>query len=248
VIASFGPNNVFTFDLARHNIVATISEEVAGDRAFWDRTLLPIAVGVLGPALGVVPVHCACLVIDNAGLLIAGESGAGKSTLSVALAQSGFDFISDDWTYLSLNGRKLIAHGLSIPAKLLPDAIQHFPLLAQYTLSPALNQELAYELPAQNVGAQVLSSCEPRWFLFLERVAAEQCRLDPISVDEARHYIDTSVERLPSELQEMCDRRSSIIAHVPRLSCWKLRYGGPPAVAVRGLQGFRMMQRQEILA
>ena len=75
-------------------------------KPFWDRILLPIALGVLGPALGVVPVHSACLAIDGAGLLIAGASGAGKSTLSVALAQEGFDFISDDWTYLSLNHGK----------------------------------------------------------------------------------------------------------------------------------------------
>src|ERR1700735_3683392 len=46
VIASFGPGNVFVFDIARRNIIATISEEVADDALFWERLLLPIAIGV----------------------------------------------------------------------------------------------------------------------------------------------------------------------------------------------------------
>src|ERR1700678_1370999 len=87
VIASFGEANIFVFDLLRRNVSAIISEKVVGDSKFWDRILLPISVGILGSAVGVVPVHSACLQIDGAGILIAGPSGAGKSTLSVALAQ-----------------------------------------------------------------------------------------------------------------------------------------------------------------
>ena len=130
-------------------------EEVAADHGFWDHILLPITMGVLGPAVGVVPVDAACLTFDGEGMLIAGDSGAGKSTLSVALAQNGFGYISDDWSYLAMHSGQITAHGMSVPAKLLPDAMKHFPALARYSLAPALNGELAYELSPNELGAQV---------------------------------------------------------------------------------------------
>lgn len=248
VIASFGAANVFVFDLARRKVLATVTEEVAGDQLFWGRLLLPIAMGVLGAAVGVVPVHCACLAADGAGLLIAGASGAGKSTLTVALAQSGFTFLSDDWTYLSQRSGHLTAHGMSIPAKLLPDSERFFPFLADYPVRPALNLELAFELPPEDLGSRVELSCEPRWFLFLQRAPVEGCRLERVSAEEARQYVDRSVERLPPELTDVEQRRTAIMARVSALSCWKLTYGGRPEIAVNGLQQFIAQQRVEVPA
>jgi hypothetical protein len=248
VIASFGMDNVFTFDLLRRNVTAVITQDVAVDQAFWDRVLLPIALGVLGPAFGVVPVHCACLVIDGAGVLIAGASGAGKSTLSVALAQNDFGFVSDDWTYLSLRHGRLMAHGLSVPAKLLPDALNHFPVLQRFRPGLALNQEWAYELPVSELGTEATLSCEPRYFFFLERDLEARCEIVPIASRESQQYAERSVECLPSELQDMLDMRSAVINTLPRLSCWKLTYGGAPTVAVQGLQEFFSSQRQSVLA
>ena len=249
VIASFGVDNVFTFDLARRNVTAVITPDVAADQDFWNRVLLPIAMGVLGPAFGVVPVHSACLVAGSTGILIAGESGAGKSTLSIALAQAGFGFVSDDWTYLSLSCGQLVASGLAVPAKLLPDAVNHFPQLNKFRPGIALNQELAYELPSQELGAEVQLSCEPRWFFFLERTGSVGgCEVLPIASEESQHYVNRTVERLPPELEDVLRSRSAVLAHMPRLSCWKLRYGGPPTVAVHGLQEFLMSQRQCVSA
>jgi hypothetical protein len=248
VVAAFGEKNVFVFDLARHKVVATVSEELAGDQKFWDRVLLPIAIGLLGPAVGVVPVHAACLTFEGAGMLIAGESGAGKSTLSVALAQHGFGYISDDWTYLAMRDGQIVAHGLSVPAKLLPDAVKHFPELVRYPLAPALNDELAYELSPIDLGAQIQLSCEPRWFFFLERSTESGCRLRPVCAEEACRYLERSVERLPPELCSMIHARSALVEQVSRLSCWTFSYGGTPEIAVRGLQEFFAGQRQEVTA
>jgi hypothetical protein len=247
VIASFGRSNIFVFDLLRKNVAGVISERLAADRQFWDRTLLPILAGVLGPAVGVIPIHAACLAVEGAGLLIAGASGAGKSTLSVALAQNGFDFVSDDWTYLSSPHGKLLANGMSVPAKLLPDAISHFPVLARYSTTIALNQELAYELTLEDLGVQVRRFCEPRWFFFLERKPVGSCRILPVSSDEACHYLDRSVERLPAELESVIEARSAVIEQVQRLCCWKLTYNGPPEIAVSGLQRFLAEQPRDRL-
>ena len=248
VVASFGASNVFVFDLLRRNVAASISEDTARDQPFWNEILLPITMGVLGAAVGVVPVHCACLAADGVGLLVAGAAGAGKSTLSMALAQSGFDFISDDWTYLSWTREGLAAHGMSTPIKLLPDAIRHFPRLAEYPVHPALDGELAYRLSVSNFGAEVRFSCVPRWFLFLERTASHGCHLDPISPEKARLYLEAGVERLPVQLRAIEEGRSEIISRISRISCWTLRYGGPPQVASAGIREFLSRQKQEVQA
>jgi hypothetical protein len=248
VVASFGASNLFVFDLLRHNVAASVSEDVAGDESFWNDVLLPITMGVLGAAVGVVPVHCACLAAGGEGLLVAGSAGAGKSTLSAALVHCGFDFISDDWTYLSWKPEGLMAHGMSTPVKLLPDAIRHFPMLAAHSVCPALDGELAYRLPATDFGAHIRLCCRPQWFLFLERTASRGCHLDPISADEARLYMEMGVERLPIQLQAVADARAEIIARISSLSCWTLRYGGPPQVAAEGVREFMARQKQEVHA
>src|SRR5271154_10063 len=120
VTASFGRSNVFVFDILRRTLSAGVSAAVAQDGRFWKEKLIPITLGILGSAIGLVPLHCACLELDGDGLLIAGVSGAGKSTLSVALSENGFNYVSDDWTYISRLNYGIVAHGTSAPVKLLP--------------------------------------------------------------------------------------------------------------------------------
>src|ERR1700744_5515858 len=196
VIASFGHSNVFVFDILRRTLSANISVVLARDHRFWKEKLIPITLGVLGAAMGLVPVHCACLEFEGNGLLIAGASGAGKSTLSVALAESGFNYISDDWTYISQRQRGIVAHGTSAPVKLLPDAVKHFPNLVEHRLQTSMNGELAYELDIANVfGAQVEQKCEPRWLIFLERTQDAEAEFVPMSSADARRYINSCVEK-----------------------------------------------------
>jgi hypothetical protein len=248
VLATFGPQNIFVFDLARRHVTAIVSEQLAVNEAFWRTTLLPIALGVLGAAVGVVPIHCACLTFGGAGILIGGTSGAGKSTLSVALARDGFDYIADDWTYLSLCSGALIAQGLSIPAKLLPDAVSYFPELAAYPVRMALNQELAYEFSVDSIGGHVQRTCNPRFFFLMDRSAAHGCQFLPMPATEARSYIDRSIELLPLQLQDQIATRSAIIQRVLDLSCWRLSYNGPPSTAVSALRDFLSLRLEDISA
>lgn len=242
VIATFGPANIFTFDLIRRSVTGIISEEIAADAYFWNRILVPIVLGVLGTSVGIVPIHCACLSLGGMGILIGGASGAGKSTLSVALAQSGFDYVSDDWTYLSEANGSLVAYGLSVPAKLLPDAVDSFPELVEYPLRMALNQELSYDLPLENLGAQVKPSCEPHIFVLLERAPHKGFQLEPLSSDAGRQYILRSVEPLPRQLRAHIQTRKEMIDRIAYLRCWRLIYGGPPQTAVTGMHEFLQWQ------
>jgi hypothetical protein len=249
VTASFGNSNMFIFDVLRRTLSATVSWAVARDNRFWKEKLVPITLGVLGAAMGLVPVHCACLESHGDGLLIAGASGAGKSTLSVALSKSGFNYVSDDWTYISQRQTGIVAHGTSAPVKLLPDAVKHFQSLRRHSLQTSMNGELAYEVDiAKTFGAQVERGCEPRWLVFLERGQEAGSEFIPLSSAETKSYVNFSVERLPVQLYEAAAMRERTIESVSQLPCWRFRYGGTPQFAANELRKFVINHRQEIYA
>lgn len=247
VTASFGNSNLFVFDILRRTLSASISAAIARDERFWRQKLIPISLGVLGSAMGLVPVHCACLELDGDGLLIAGVSGAGKSTLSVALSENGFSYISDDWTYISRRRDGIVAHGTSAPVKLLPDAVGHFQSLQRHSLQRSMNGELAYEVDiAEAFGARVERACEPRWLVFLARTEEVGAAFTPMPSVEALSYVNSSVERLPSQLFKAVAMRAQTIEQVAMLPSWRFQYGGTPQFAAQELREFVVHRRQEI--
>jgi hypothetical protein len=249
VIATFGVANVFVFDLLRRHVRARITHSIANDRRFWQQKMLPIMTGVMGSSIGVLPMHAACLASEGSGLLIAGKSGAGKSTLSAALAINGFDFISDDWTYLSRRQGRLSAYGTSAPMKLLPDAHRHFELLSSEPLARSMSGELAYGVDARVVfGATVARRCDPRWLIFLERFSGRGSEFVRLRKLDAQAYLESSVERLPAQLIEARAARANIIDVVSRLPSWTFRYGGSPQYAALELRAFVETRRQESVA
>ena len=249
VTASFGSSNLFVFDILRRTLSASVSGIIARDDRFWKEKLIPITLGILGAAMGLVPVHCACLESGGDGLLIAGASGAGKSTLSVALSEAGFNYVSDDWTYISQHHDGIVAHGTSAPVKLLPDAVKHFQSLQRHCLQTSMNGELAYEVDiAEEFGAQVKRECEPRWLIFLERMQRPGVEFAPMSSVETRSYVNSSVERLPVQLCEAVALRERTIENVALLPCWRFRYGGTPQFAAQQLWEFVVSRRQEVYA
>jgi hypothetical protein len=237
VFASFG-SNVFTFDLLRRQITGSVSLRCAHDRDFWRATLLPIAVGVLGPTLGVAPLHCACLSAEGCGLLIAGLSGAGKSTLATALAQSGLDLVSDDWTYVSSSGESLHAYGLSVPIKLLPDVASFFPELRGRLARPALNGEMAFQVDAAVLRARSAICCRPQGFMLLDRRPEAGFELRYLDKSVTREFFQRSAERLPEDLESAIRQRNLIFDQVARLPSFLLRYGGSPHAAAQRLRNW----------
>jgi hypothetical protein len=181
--------------------------------------------------------------------LIAGISGAGKSTLSVALSKGGFNYVSDDWTYLSQQKGKLVAHGTSAPVKLLPDAVNHFRTLQSCSLQTSMNGELAYEVDiAETFGARTEQGCEPRWLVFLERTSHPGGDFTPMSPAAARTYLNSNVERLPMQLSEAEATRKQIIEKVSQLPSWRFSYGGTPQFGTEQLREFIALRRREVYA
>lgn len=238
VFAVFGERDTFTFDLQRNVAFGVVSQETADDCHFWNTLLLPIAVGVLGTTMGVVPLHSACLDRDGKALIIAGPSGSGKSTLAVALSRRGFSLVSDDWTYVTREDSRLAAHGLGAPVKLLPDAIDFFPELAEFRPTESLNGELAYEVDPSEVSSEICFESEPSHLLFLERAERGNCDFLPFSGEEAKRFFEASAERLPDEFAGAVANRSETIARLTRRDCWLLRTGLSPNETAEAISRF----------
>lgn len=239
VFAKLPPRSFITFDLLRHRVYAVLSSTAAKDISFWNTRLIPIAIGVLGTTLGVVPLHSACLDRNGDGTLIAGVSGAGKSTLATAMAQLGFSLLSDDWTYISRQRSTLVAHGLYSPLKLLPDATSFFPELRMFAPGISLNGELAYEIdPASSIGLTVASVSRPRSIFFLERTASPGCYLLRCRPHYVRQFFERNAERLPDELPEAKAFRSIIIKTLASLPAWIVRTGISPQATAEYLDDF----------
>ncbi len=239
VFAILPPRSFLAYDLLRKRVHAVLSSAAARDNSFWNTLLLPITIGVLGTTVGVAPIHCACLERNGGGFLVAGVSGAGKSTLTAALAQLGFPLISDDWTYISRQQCGLVAHGLSSPVKLLPDATRFFPGLKAFAPRMALNGELAYEIdPAVAMGFTAKDTSHPRRIFFLERSSAPGCHMVPCRPEYVRKFFEQSAERLPDELSEAKAFRSSIIQTLSDCPAWILRTGESPQTTAKVLDDF----------
>ncbi|HTJ30296.1 MAG TPA: hypothetical protein VL346_07335 [Acidobacteriaceae bacterium] len=239
VLVRFGAANILVMDLDRRVMTAIVSEKIAGDAAFWQAILLPILAGIAGSSIGILPAHSACLARDGQGLLLAGNSGAGKSTLSVAVAQRGYDYIADDWTYCSLRGKNLIACGMAAKTKLLADAVRHFPELAGCTVARSMNGEIAYEVPPQaTFGVNVQISCEPRMLIFLQRIENGPPRFRPLDEAHVRSYFRANLERIPAQMEQASRNRVELLRAVAKLPCWRFEYSGPPEIGAEHLEDF----------
>jgi len=239
VFAIFHSRETFLLDLFERRVTAVVSEETAKDQEFWNSVLIPITMGVLGPTMGVAPIHSACLAWNNTGMLIAGVSGAGKSTLAVALAKEGFALVSDDWTYARCEDGGVTAYGLGVPVKLMPQSSRYFEELAAQRLKVSLNGELAFEVdPVEALGVQVAKRCTPQCVVFLERSDDDESSVTPLDREIARKFFYKSAEVLPPELQNAITGRGEIIDQVTSRDCWLFRYGGTPQQGARALRRF----------
>lgn len=73
-------------------------------------------------ALGLIPLHAACLGLDGQGVLIMGASGAGKSTLALQALLEGLDFVAEDAVFV--HAETLRATGVPNYAHVRPDGVR----------------------------------------------------------------------------------------------------------------------------
>ncbi len=226
VFAGFDSQSAMLVDLPGRRAIGRFSPAGAADAARWQVVIFPIVISLMGAAVGVTELHCACVSREGRGLLLAGPSGAGKSTLALALAQAGFALLTDDRTYLSSRGDRLTAWGLATPIKLRPDAVAWFQELQDAARHAPLDEEQALRIdPTRAMGIQRLRACEPQALVFLDRQDHATFELSPMAPSEAAAQLAGDLMVEPPDAAE---KQQRMIAELVERPCWRLRHGGTP--------------------
>ena len=136
------------------------------------------------------PIHAACVAIGGRGVLLCGDSGAGKSSLSYACARAGWQFISDDCSYLLHNeaGRQVL--GDCHQLRFRPSAAELFPEIADAEITPRLDGTPSIDFPTSNWPAiEAKRSARIDFIVFLNRRQPGVAELIPYSREVAYGFI-----------------------------------------------------------
>jgi hypothetical protein len=226
VFVGFGSCSSAIVDLYSRRIVGRFSRQMAADLNHWKTVIFPILLTIVSGSLGVAEVHCACVAIDERGILLSGPSDSGKSTLSFALAQAGLGFLSDDRTFCSLRDGKLLAWSTPALLKLRSEAGAWFEEFQGKHPRDVQNGELVFRFdPGRQFGLRRLLQCEPKWLVFLERQATSGFCMRPIFRSEAAFRLEKD---MIAEFPAALEKQAMIIDKLTELPCWQLQYGGSP--------------------
>lgn len=236
VFGGLDAQNSFLINLRTCSAHGRFSPALAADAAMWKTVILPVMFLALAPVLGLTLLHCACVAHEGRAFVLAGASGAGKSTLAIALAQSGFSFLSDDRTLVSLDGSRLAAWSVLPYAKIRREARRFFASLRD--IAPAGqwgHEDAAYVDPGSAARLSAEMRSEPVGVFFLERQSSPEFSVAPISSGEVARRLELG---LPQETPDVLDRQRQVIAALSKQECWVLRYGGNPHEVAQSLKSF----------
>ena len=137
--------------------LVSVSRELLSQRYHARYELLEFAVFTLAArALGLVPLHAACVGRGGRGVLLIGDSGAGKSTLSLHCALQGTDFLAEDAVFVE--PRTLLATGIPNFVHVRQDSlplIENAAVAARISRSPVIHRRSGaakYEVDLRRLG------------------------------------------------------------------------------------------------
>ncbi len=134
--------------------------------------------------------HAGCVALNNRGVMLCGDSGAGKTTLSWACARAGWDFLSDDTSYLIHGQESRVVMGNRHQARFRPAAAQFFPEVAGAEITPRIFGRPSIELPTAPMAGITTRDCAHVDFIvFLNRRIPGSAELVPYRKDVARCYM-----------------------------------------------------------
>jgi hypothetical protein len=145
-------------------------------------------------------IHAACVSLDGDAILLCGDSGAGKSTLSYACAFTGWNYITDDGSYLVHGRTDRLVTGNCSQVRFRPSAEMLFPHLhGLEVMQRAGVGKPSIELPTHPDRTILTANTgNVRFMVFLERgVDREELAAFPRAV--ARLYVEQRVHCMPYE-------------------------------------------------
>jgi hypothetical protein len=235
VFAGFDSDCSMLVDLCKRRALGRFSMNMGSDRDHWKAVIFPILLSLVAASVGIVELHCSCVVNNNQkGYLLAGRSRSGKSTLAMALARSGLAFLSDDRTYCSVGAGGLSAWGIAASLKLREEARIWFAELGDRQPTEVQDGEpiLRFD-PEGQFGLKRAKVCEPECLIFLDRCEEPRFSVAKMSPRDAAKHID---QELMAEPPALVEQQRKVIDRLITIPCWRLQYGGDPALVADRLR------------
>lgn len=114
VAGATGSSNFVVVSAAERSALVGVSEDMLRFPYHIRYELIEFAVFTLAARVqGLVPLHAACVGRGGRGFVLMGASGSGKSTVSLQCLLHGFDFVSEDSTFV-------------VPASMLATGVANF--------------------------------------------------------------------------------------------------------------------------
>ena len=167
------------------------------------------------------PIHAACVASRGAGVLLCGDSGAGKSSLAYACARAGWEFVTDDTSYLLRGSYDGTIIGDCHKLRFRPSAVDIFPELTGLPVFPRILGRPSMELAtAQMVNIRKLESTRVEFVVFLNRRTPGAAELVHKRTDAARQYMRQVLYGSPETLSAQYDDIDQLLA----TNVFELRY------------------------
>ena len=230
-----GQGDLFSIVYDRHNFGVYNSDSMAGYCFVSEKTaadhmrlrahfLEAMAYAILAQRLAV-PMHAAAVMRGGYGFLLCGPSGAGKSTLAYACARAGWTFVSDDASWLPVEGEGRWAIGRPHFARFREDSPLLFPELERYLAEQRPNGKLTIEAPTADFSCiRTAVRCEVDYLIALARrppgTGAPAC-LVPISPPEIIEQMKTDSSTYGERVHELHERT---LARLMAVQAWRLEY------------------------
>jgi hypothetical protein len=223
---------------AARSALVVVPQEMLGNDYRIRYELIEFAVFTLAQRVqGLVPLHAACVGRAGRGLLLMGGSGAGKSTLALHCLLAGFEFVSEDSTFVAADSMSAtgVANFLHLRANSLkylrPGAaaamIRKSPVIRRRSGAEKFEVDLrrtGYRLAAAplKLDALIFISKEP---------AGTRTLLEPLRRSRVLEYLVAS-QPYAASLREW----RAFKKNAARLDAFEMRRGRHPQEAVAALQ------------
>lgn len=214
-------NNFCTAEFPRGRTRMVVSTAALRHPAYLRQVFLDCAAACQIGTAHTTPIHAACVAFQGAGVLLCGDSGAGKSSLAYACARAGWEYVTDDTSYLLHCAGDRTVIGDCHKLRFRPSAVGIFPELAGIEIVPRILGRPSIELPTAMIhNIKRLERTRAEFVVFLNRRAQGAPELVQYRPDVARHYMRQVLFGSPETLA----RQYAAVDRLLAANVFELRY------------------------
>ena len=204
---------------------AWLNEDALADAHYLRYHFLEGMVLTMLAARRVLPLHAACVERDGKGVLLCGNSGAGKSSLAFACARAGWNFVSDDASYLVRGGSGRVVVGNSQRLRLRPSARALFPEIDDWSVPSRFAAKPSVEIATSRLPFAKATVATVEHIVFLNRRHDGPACLTPFSKPTALAWAQQSLLALHGGAERCVDLEKLLDAKLHEMRYDRLEDG-----------------------